>query len=336
MPTEPPQLPSRIKPTEKPVTLQPLRIASLPKPEVSQVANIFASVIKGTTEFTESLVEAERKVTESFHVDLDVNLAKAADLVAADKAAALAEGREPRSERDILREEFGNNRDNLNAMIRSAGRIEGEQRANQIDADYRSRKNVKFGDLFRDARVEAAADQRFANDPVRLEGYMDRLVETETKLNKDLITRQMQEADLKLKADQVLKVNESVIVDMNKYVDEHGALLLEGDEPEPFAIHKNALNAYSLHTWNKPFDDLSSGLQAQAMGFVIPQMFSAMAEMGHIKAEDKDTIIDRQMKAILATYAASLEFKRILRKERKTYDDASVASTNAVYSNRIS
>ncbi len=331
-PPPPPELPSRVQPTEKPITLQPLRVPTIPSPDISPVANIFASVIKGTTELTGALKEADDKVAESFHVELDINLAKATEAVAREQAAALVEGRVAKTPREVFREQFGNNRDNMNSFIRSIGRTAGSERAQQIQTEWEADKKKDYAPLFRAARLEAAS--LFKEDEVRQEGYIQRLAETEAALNEQMISNQLAEAKKTLIADQGIEVSSSVRNDVNKFVDENGALLLEGDQPEPFAIHQNALDAYSMLTWNKPFDELSNGLKEQAMAFVVPQMFETIANMGHIKAEDKDTILDRYDKFLKDNVDVSFELMNLLRKGRKDYDKISVASTNKVYTER--
>ncbi len=327
-----PELPEKIKPTARQITLDRFRVPTLPPPDISPVANIFASVIKGTTELAGALKEADEKVAESFHVDLDVNLAKATDAVERENAAADAAGVKRKTAREVFRQEFGDNRDNLNSFIRSIGRTAGSERALKIQTDWEADKKKDYAPLFKKARLEAA--DLFPNDKVRQEGYIARLAETEATLNEQMIADQIAEAKKTLIADQGIQVAGSVRQDVNKFVDEDGALLLEGDQPEPFAIHQNALNEYSMLTWNKPFDKLSNGLKAQAMEFVIPKMFETIANMGHIKAEDKDTIMDRYMKFIKDNDLAGAELQQEIKDGRKDYDKISVASTNAVYTAR--
>ena len=330
----PPQLPTRPQETQRQISLQPLRVPQLQPAATTDVAAIFASVLKGTVELTSSIVEADKKVADSFHVDLDINLAKAATAVETERLLAAEEGRPARSDRDILREQFGDNRDNLNSMIRSIGRSLASEKANQIEADWISGKNKDFGPLFREARIEA--ESLFADDEVRKEGYLDRLVETETSINERLIQQQMNDARVTLAADQLNVVNVTVVADTNSYFSDDGALIQRGDEAEPFYIHKNALGAYAKLTWNKTWDELSNGQQAQAVAFTIPQMFQAIAEIPNIQPEKKDELLDRYARAVKEDPDLSLEFKKILRKERKNYDALSVASTNKGYTNRIS
>ena len=328
----PPQLPTRPQETQRQISLQPLRVPQLQPAATTDVAAIFASVLKGTLDLTNSIVEADKKVADSFHVDLDINLAKAATAVETERLLAVEEGRPARSDRDILREQFGDNRDNLNSMIRSIGRGLASQKAGQIEADWISGKNKEYGPLFREARIEA--ESLFADDEVRKEGYLDRLVETETSINQRLIQQQLDDARVTLAADQLNVVNVTVVADTNSYFAPDGALIQRGDEAEPFYIHKNALGAYAKLTWNKTWDELSNGQQAQAVAFTIPQMFQAIAEIPNIKPESKDELLDRYAKGVREDPDLSLEFKKILRKERKNYDALSVATTNKAYTDR--
>ena len=184
MPHQLPELPSRPTPTKQTVSLQPLRVPQLPAPETSGVAAIFASLLQGTKEVVESNKKMEDTIARSYLLDMPVSLAEVGEDISNEPELAKAEGREQRSENQIIRDHFAGSFEIQNAAIRERGRLTAEPIAVDIRVRWEANRALNYREEFKAARD--AASTLYPNDPLRKEGYLEFLAESEIQLNKKL------------------------------------------------------------------------------------------------------------------------------------------------------
>ena len=268
MPHELPELPSRPQPTKKQVTLQPLRVPQISSPETSGVAAIFASVLKGAGELAESTRRMEDKINESYLLDMPVSLAEVAQEISDEPELAKAEGREPREENQIIRDRFAGSLEIQNAAIRERGRLTAEPVAADIRARWEANRALNYREEFKAARDDPDV---YPNDPLRKEGYLEFLAESEIELNK------------RLKAADLAQATGSLSVRVGNDIEAiyvAGLAVFENpNRPDgaTFTTYiEEAQKAAASRMFNKTLDQLSPAAEAVVNGEVATKLQAVM------------------------------------------------------------